>query len=300
MVSISTRIGNKIIEKPVMLASGILDETSGSIIRALQSGADIAVTKSIGIEERRGYETPVISVIQTGLLNAVGLANPGIDAFLEEFSEIQFKDKIAVSIFGKDEEEFSYLAKRVEEAGFGIVELNLSCPHVQGVGSEVGQDPDLVESIINEIRNKTNLQIWSKLTPNVTDLVDIAKAAAKSDAYVLINTLKATGVDIYSRNFLLSNKIGGYSGPGIKPVALRSVYDVYKETGKDIIGVGGITTWSDAVEFFLMGARAIQVGTGIYYEDYAIFDKINSGIKKYLEEEGFSSLEDIVGFMVRR
>ncbi len=300
MVSISTRIGSKIIEKPVMLASGILDETSGSIIRALQSGAGIAVTKSIGTEERRGYETPVISVIQTGLLNAVGLANPGIDAFLEEFSEIQFKDKIAVSIFGKDEEEFSYLAKRVEEAGFGIVELNLSCPHVQGVGSEVGQDPDLVESIINEIRNKTNLQIWSKLTPNVTDLVDIAKAAAKSDAYVLINTLKATGVDIYSRSFLLSNKIGGYSGPGIKPVALRSVYDVYKETGKDIIGVGGITNWSDAVEFFLMGARAIQVGTGIYYEDYAIFEKINSGIKKYLEEEGFSSLEDIVGFMVRR
>lgn len=300
MVSISTRVGKRKIEEPVMLASGILDETSGSILRSLESGAGISVTKSIGTEERKGYSTPIVSVIKTGMLNAVGLANPGIDAFLEEFTEVEKKDRIAVSIFGKDSEEFSYLAKRVEEAGFGIVELNLSCPHVQGFGSEVGQDPELVEDIIAEIRGKTNLQIWAKLTPNVTDLIEIARAAEKADAYVLINTLKATGVDIYSRNFLLSNKIGGYSGPGIKPVALRAVYDVFRETGKDIIGVGGITDWSDAIEFFLLGAKAVQVGTGIYYEDYAIFRKINEGISNYLEQEKFSSLDEIIGLMVRK
>lgn len=300
MVSISTRIGRKEIKVPVMLASGILDETSGSILRSLRSGAGIAVTKSIGVKERAGYQTPVISVIEMGMLNAVGLANPGIDAFLDEFKNVGNKDKIAVSIFGKDEEEFSYLAKRAEEAGFDTVELNLSCPHVQGFGSEVGQDPELVEKIIEEIRKKTNLQIWAKLTPNVTDLIEIAKAAEKADAYVLINTLKATGVDIYSRNFLLSNKIGGYSGPGIKPVALRSVYDVYRETGKDIIGVGGITGWADAIEFFLLGASAVQVGTGIYYRDYGIFNEINEGIRKYLEDEKFSALSDIIGLMVRK
>ncbi len=299
MVSISTRVGSKNIESPVMLASGILDETSGSVLRAIDSGAGISVTKSIGIKERNGYPTPIISIINTGMLNAVGLANPGIDAFLEEFKNVKRKDRIAVSIFGKDEEEFSYLAKSVQEVGFGIVELNLSCPHVQGFGSEVGQDPELVENIIKEIRRKTNLQIWAKLTPNVTDIIEIAKAAEEADAYVLINTLKAIGVDIYSRNFLLSNKIGGYSGPGIKPVALRAVYDVFRETQKDIIGVGGITTWSDAIEFLLVGARAVQVGTGLYYEDYEIFRKINDGIGRYLEQEKFSSIEDIAGLMVR-
>jgi dihydroorotate dehydrogenase (NAD+) catalytic subunit len=300
MASISTRIKNFSLENPVILASGILDETSGSLLRSLREGAGAAVTKSIGIEERKGYPTPVISEISTGLLNAVGLSNPGIENFVSELKTFPLKGKIIVSIFGKDVEEFVHLAKRVGEAGFDKVELNLSCPHVKGVGSEVGQDLDMVEEIIAEIKRKTKLQVWSKLTPNVTDIVSLAKASEKADAYVLINTLKATGVEIYSRKFVLSNIVGGYSGPGIKPVALRAVYDVYLETGKDIIGVGGITTWQDAIEFFLLGSRAVQVGTALVYEDYKIYSKIKEGINKYLDDEGFSRLEDIVGLMVRR
>ncbi len=299
MVSISTSVGDIRLSNPVMLASGILDETSGSMKRALESGAAIAVTKSIGSSERKGYPTPVVSVIATGMLNAVGLANPGIDSFSEEFSNFPVKERVAVSIFGKDTEEFLYLARRVEGLGFKILELNLSCPHVAGVGSEIGQDPDLVEDIIGELKSSTNLQIWAKLTPSITNIVTIAKAAEKADAYVLINTVKATGVDIYARQFLLSNKIGGYSGPGIKPIALRAVYDVRKESEKDIIGVGGINDWNDAVEFFLLGASAVQVGTGLYYRDYGIYDNINAGIARYLEDEGFSSLDDIIGLMVK-
>jgi dihydroorotate dehydrogenase (NAD+) catalytic subunit len=299
MPDISTKIQNFSMKTPVMLASGILDESSGSIKRSLKEGAGAAVTKSIGIEERKGYDTPVISIISTGLLNAVGLSNPGIDNFEEEFRPFTEKERVIVSIFGKDVQEFLFLSKRVESMGFRVVELNLSCPHVKGVGSEIGQDPETVEEIVNELRRKTNLQIWAKLTPNVTDITKIAKAAENADAFVLINTLKATGIDIYSRKFLLSNKVGGYSGPGIKPVAQRAVYDVYTETGKDIIGVGGINTWEDAVEFFLLGAKAIQVGTGLYYEDYAIFNKINTGIDAYLEKENFSNLGEIVGLSVR-
>lgn len=299
MASISTRIGTFSIENPVLLASGILDETSGSILRSLREGAGAAVTKSIGVTERKGYSTPVISEIKTGLLNAVGLSNPGIENFVEEYKNFPEKRRVVVSIFGGNVEEFSILARRVEQAGFDKVELNLSCPHVKGVGSEVGQDPELVEEIIAEIKGHTSLQVWAKLSPNVTDLVALAKAAQKADAYVLINTLRAIGVEIYSRKFSLSNVVGGYSGPGIKPVALRAVYDVYKETQKDIVGVGGITTWEDAVEFFLLGARAIEVGTAFIYEDYPIYSKINKGISDYLDSEGFSRLDDIVGVMVK-
>ena len=298
MASISTKVGNFSIENPVILASGILDETSGSILRSLRSGAGAVVTKSIGISERAGYPTPVVSEIKTGLLNAVGLPNPGIDNFVEEYKEFPEKKRTVVSIFGGSVEEFVTLSRRVEAAGFDKVELNLSCPHVQGVGSEVGQDVGLVEDIITEIKRRTNLQIWSKLTPNVTDIISLAKASEKADALVLINTIRAIGVDIYSRKFVLSNVVGGYSGPGIKPVALRAVYDVYKETGKDIVGVGGITTWEDAIEFFLLGARAIQVGTAFLYDDYRIYSDIKEGISKYLDSEGFSKLEDIVGVMV--
>jgi dihydroorotate dehydrogenase (NAD+) catalytic subunit len=300
MASISTRIGNFSLENPVILASGILDETSGSLLRSLNEGAGAAVTKSIGVEERKGYPTPVISEISTGLLNAVGLSNPGIENFLSEMSSFPLKEMIIVSIFGKDVDEFVHLSRRVKEAGFDKVELNLSCPHVKGVGSEVGQDLDLVEEIISEIKKKTRLQVWAKLTPNVTDIVSLAKASEAADAYVLINTLKATGVEIYSRKFVLSNIVGGYSGPGIKPIALRAVYDVYLETGKDIVGVGGITTWQDAIEFFLLGSRAIQVGTALIYEDYNVYRKIKEGVSKYLDDEGFSKLEDIIGLMVRR
>ncbi|MCL5874533.1 MAG: dihydroorotate dehydrogenase [Candidatus Thermoplasmatota archaeon] len=297
MASISTKIGNFSLENPVILASGILDETSGSILRALKSGAGAAVTKSIGMQERKGYPTPVISEIKTGLLNAVGLANPGIDNFVDEYKNFPEKKRTIVSIFGGSVEDFVTLARKVEGAGFDKVELNLSCPHVSGVGSEVGEDLEMVEEIISSIKTKTNLQVWAKLTPNVTDIVALAKASEKADAYVLINTLRAIGVEIYSRKFSLSNVVGGYSGPGIKPVALRAVYDVYKETGKDIVGVGGITTWEDAIEFFLLGARAVQVGTALLYEDYPIYNKISRGIEGYLDSEGFSKLGDIVGVM---
>ena len=300
MASITTKVGSFSLENPVILASGILDETSGSILRSLRSGAGAAVTKSIGISERKGYSTPVISEVGTGLLNAVGLSNPGIDNFVEEYKSFPEKKKTIVSIFGGNVEEFVTLARRVEEIGFDKVELNLSCPHVKGVGSEVGQDLDMVEEIVSEIKNKTKLQVWAKLTPNVTDLIALAKASEKADAYTLINTLRATGVEIYSRKFVLSNTVGGYSGPGIKPVALRAVYDVYKETGKNIVGVGGITTWQDAIEFFLLGARAIQIGTALLYEDYSVYSKVNQGIEKYLDDEGFSKLEDIIGVMIAR
>ncbi|MGC8565312.1 MAG: dihydroorotate dehydrogenase [Thermoplasmata archaeon] len=287
------------LKNPLMLASGIMDEQGDSMVRAAEYGAGGVVTKSIGMDEREGYKNPVIVELETGIINAIGLANPGIENFKDEI-EIVLKKGIPVigSIFGK-EEDFPILAKRMEEFGVNGIELNLSCPHVKGFGSEIGQDPELVEEIISEIKKKVNIPVFAKLTPNITDIVKIAKSAEKADALVLINTVKAIGIDIYAKRAVLSNIVGGYSGPGIKPIGLRAVYDVRKEMDKPIVGVGGITTWKDAVEYILAGANALQIGTAIYYRGFSIFEEINKGIENYMVTEGFNTIEEFSGLAVK-
>mgnify|MGYP001626167354 CR=1 FL=1 len=283
------------LKTPLMLASGIMDEQGDSMIMAAEHGAGAVVTKSIGIEERNGYENPVVYELDTGLINAIGLANPGIDNFMEEIRKVKNKNiPIIMSIFGNPDD-YVFLAKKAEDFGADAVELNLSCPHVKGFGSEIGQDPELVEEIVKDVKRKVRIPVFTKLTPNVTDIIEIAKAAENSDALVLINTVKSIAIDVWSKRPVLSNRFGGYSGPGIKPIGLRAVYDVRKEMNVPIIGVGGILTWKDAVEYILAGANALQIGTAIYYLGWKAFEEINEGIKKYMESEGFRSIEDFSG-----
>ncbi|MGC8663724.1 MAG: dihydroorotate dehydrogenase [Thermoplasmata archaeon] len=285
-------------KNPVLLASGVMDEQGDSMIKAAENGAGGVVTKSIGIKERNGYPNPVIFEIDTGIINAVGLSNPGIDNFKNEIKIVKKKNiPIIGSIFGSSDD-FPILAKKMEDFGADAVELNLSCPHVKGFGSEIGQDPDLVEKIIKETKEKINIPLFAKLTPNITNIVEIAKSAEKADALVLINTIKAIGIDIYAKRPVLSNIFGGYSGPGIKPIGLRAVYDVRKEMNIPIIGVGGINDWKDAVEYILAGANAVQVGTAIYYKGFSIFKEINEGIEKYMESEDFKKIEDFSGLAI--
>ncbi|MEM0150299.1 MAG: dihydroorotate dehydrogenase [Thermoplasmata archaeon] len=287
-------------KNPVILASGIMDEQGDSMIRAVNEGAGGVVTKSIGINERKGYENPTVAILQTGLLNAIGLSNPGIENFKEEIKRVKdAKIPIIGSIFGKVEE-YPILAKKMEEFGVDGIELNLSCPHVKGMGSELGQDPNAVEEIVNEVKKVTKIPVFAKLTPNITNIVDIAKAASKADALVLINTVKGIAIDIYAKMPILSNIYGGYSGPGIKPIGLRAVYDVRKEMEIPIIGVGGILSWEDAVEYILSGANAVQVGSGIYYKGFNIFKEINEGIENYMKSEGYEKIDDFSGLAVRK
>ena len=296
MPSIRTKIGPISLENPFMLASGILDENGYTMKRILENGASAVVTKSIGTDERTGYSTPVIVELPYGLINAIGLANPGIDNFGEEI-KIALKGNRPVigSIFGSTPEEFVNLALKMEKYGVNAIELNLSCPHVKGFGSEVGSDPDLVEEIIKELKSKINIPVFSKLSPNVTDILSIAKAAERSDALVMINTVRAMSIDIYARKPVLSNKYGGLSGQAIKNIGVRYVYEVKKETGQQIVGVGGIETAEDAVEYIMAGASALQVGTVIHKKGIGVFKELSRELEEFMNHEGYETVSEMTG-----
>lgn len=300
MSRIGTTLSGIRLENPLMLASGILDENGYTMKRILEEGAGAVVTKSIGSSERRGYKPPIVAEIPGGLLNAVGLANPGIDNFGEEIRIAKSAGKPVIgSIFGGTPEEFLGVAQKMESYGVDAIELNLSCPHVLGVGSEVGSDPELVTMIVDELKRKIRVPIFAKLSPNVTDIIEIALAAGRADALVLINTVRGMAIDIHARMPVLSNSYGGLSGRAIKNVGLRYVYQVKKETGKSVIGVGGIETAEDAIEYIMAGASAVQVGTALYSRGRGVFGEISTGIDDFMEKEGFGTIEDMVGVAIR-
>ncbi|MFA4645841.1 dihydroorotate dehydrogenase [Pyrococcus kukulkanii] len=283
-------------KNPLILASGVVDMTPELLKRAHREGAGAVVTKSIGKEPRKGYENPTIVELPYGLINAMGLPNPGWEAFLEEFKKEKFGFPIIVSIFGGTPEEFAFLADKLQEVADAF-ELNLSCPHAKGYGMEIGQDPDNVYEVVKAVKDVTERPVIAKLTPNTNDIVKLGLAAEKAgaDAVSAINTLKAIAIDIYAKRPILSNKVGGYSGPGVKPIALRAVYDLARALDIPIIGMGGITTWQDAIEFLLAGASALQIGTAVYLRGFSVFKEIAQGIENYLKEEGFKSVREIVG-----
>lgn len=297
---ISVKIADIKFQNPLLLASGILDENGYSIRRILNEGAGGAVTKSIGTEERSGYFPPVVVPLDDGLLNAVGLPNPGIDEFANEMKiSLEAGKPVIGSVFASSADEFIHLCRKMESYGAYAVELNLSCPHVKGFGSEVGSDPDLVEEIVNSLKTAIKIPVFAKLSPNVTDIVRIAEAAGKCDAFVLINTVRGISIDIAARKPVLSNKVGGLSGRAVKPVGIRAVWDVFENFDKPIFGVGGIENFQDAVEYIMAGASALQVGTAIYGHGRGIFREISTELISYMEKEGFNSIEDMRGLAHR-
>jgi dihydroorotate dehydrogenase (NAD+) catalytic subunit len=300
MVSLAIQTGGISFESPAILASGILDENGYTMKRILEEGAGAVVTKSIGTEERNGYFSPVVIPEETYLINAMGLPNPGINSFEEEIKiALTAKKPVIGSIFASNTDDFLKLALRMQDFGVNGVELNLSCPHVQGYGSEVGSDPVLVKEIVKTLKGTLNIPVWSKLSPNVTSISDISRAASDSDALVMINTVRAMAIDIEARRPVLTNSYGGMSGMAIKPVGLRCVYEVRKETEIDIIGVGGIYSYRDALEYIMAGASAFQVGTALMKYGRSIFRKISDDLERYMTVNGIGNLKDLVGVAVR-
>ena len=289
-------IGKLHLKNPLILASGILDESGETMLRIAKNGAGGIVTKSIGKEPREGYENPVVYELPCGLLNAMGLPNPGIENYKDEI-KIAKEGGVPIigSIFGSNAEEFSYLAKKMEDYGADAVELNLSCPHAKGYGMEVGTDLELVEEIINSVKRAVKIPVWAKLTPNTNNIVEIAKAAENADAFVLINTLKAMAIDIDAKRPVLKNVFGGLSGKAIKPIGVRAVYEVYREIEKPIIGVGGIENGKDAIEYMMAGASAVEIGTVLYTRGIEVFKEIAKEIEEWMNENGYSKISDIVG-----
>jgi dihydroorotate dehydrogenase (NAD+) catalytic subunit len=284
---------------PTILASGILGYSSESLNRVAKGGAGAVVTKSIGIEPRVGYSNPTVVQAESGLINAMGLPNPGIAVYSEEikFSKTILRVPVIVSVFGYSAEEYAAVAKGAVEAGADAVELNVSCPHVKQTGAEIGQNPKLLAEVVQMVKAAINKPLIVKLSPNVTDLTVLAHAAveAGADALTAVNTIKAMAVDAETMRPILANVKGGLSGPAVKPVALRCVYDIY-EAFEDvpIIGCGGISDWRDAVEFFLAGASAVQIGTAVA-TDIEVFQTINKGVETYLRRKQIGSVKEIVG-----
>jgi len=295
--SLETKIGGLVLRHPVMNASGILGSSTEGFERLVRAGVAALVTKSFTRLPRRGYPTPIAVPLPYGLLNAVGLSNPGAEALPELLRYARgLGVPVVVSIAGSDEEEFAEVAVVAEESGASAVELNLSCPHARGRGLELGMDPGKVKSIVSAVASTVKVPVWAKL--GMSDrLLDSASAAleAGARALVLINTIRAMRIDVWAKKPVLGNRIGSLSGPAIHPVAVRAVYEVYGETGADIVGVGGVEDWETAVELVLAGARAVQVGTAIVTRGEQVIAEILEGIKRYLELVGARSLEELVG-----
>jgi len=281
-----------------MLAAGVLGISGATLKEAARSGAGAVVTKSMGSKPRKGYPNPTIVQVECGLLNAMGLPNPGIHHFGEEVREVKESGTpIILSIYGFSPEEFAQVAQAAANAGADALELNVSCPHVEEAGAEIGRDPELVAEVVEKVKQEVNIPVFVKLTPNVADIAMIAKRAgeAGADAITAVNTVRAMAIDVETTWPVLANKVGGLSGPAIKPIAVRCVYEIYREVDVPIIGCGGVTTWRDAVEFMLAGASAVQVGTAVASKGLEVFKSITKGIDAYMERKGFGSVKEIVG-----
>jgi len=285
-----------------MLASGIMDEDAGSMKHMIDCGAGAIVTKSIGIEPREGYPNPTVIELEHGILNAMGLPNPGIKNFKQEMQELSgSKVPIIGSIFGKNSSEFTFLAKEMESFGADAVELNLSCPHAKSYGLEIGHDPKIVQEITTKVVAQVTIPVFVKLSPNVMDIVRIAKAAEAGGAHavVAINTIKAMKIDIITGKPILSNAIGGYSGKAIKPIGIRCVYEIAQEVQIPIIGVGGITSGEDIIEYLMAGAAAVQIGSGIYYRDVTIFKQICDEMKAWMKVHQYQNISELIGAAIQ-
>ena len=296
--NLEVKIGKLKLKNPVMVASGTFGYGT-----EFEDVADIEelgaiVTKTITLRARVGNKPPRIIETPSGMLNSIGLENPGADRFIEDKlpSLRKFKIPIIVSIAGETVDEYEKLTKKLDKVKeIAAIEINISCPNIH-TGQLFAQDATLTKEVVKAVRSATQKTIITKLSPNVTDIVSIAKSAesAGSDALSLINTVSAMVVDIGKRQSKLGDITGGLSGPAIKPIALCMVWRVYKSAKIPIIGMGGIMNWQDAVEFILCGSTAIAVGTANFVNPNAAAE-IARGIKKYLREKKIKDINKLVG-----
>ncbi len=294
------------LSNPTMLAAGILGLSAASLREAVKQGAGAVVSKSVCLKPRSGYGNPaVFQLDDRGLLNAMGLPNPGANHFAQEIRDLK-KDEleapIIASVFGFSVDEFAEVAQILVKGGADAVELNVSCPHVKKTGSEIGQTPSLVSLVIRAVKDAVAKPVFVKLTPNVADIVEVAEAAvgAGADAIVAVNTVRGMTIDVETAYPVLANKVGGLSGSALKPIAVRCVYEIYEAVKVPIVGCGGIATWQDAVEFMLAGASAVQVGTAVASQGFGVFRTLSNGIDRYVHDKGFRSVREIVGLSHRR
>lgn len=285
-------------KNPVTTASGTFGSglEFGEFVDLNRLGA--VTTKGVASIPWEGNPVPRICETYGGMLNAIGLQNPGIDVFIER--DLPFLQKydtnIIVNVCGKTPEEYLEVVERLAEEKIALLEINISCPNVKAGGIAFGQDPRLVEKITSEIKAKAKQPVMMKLSPNVTDITEMAKAAEAggADAISLINTLTGMKIDIHKKTFALANKTGGLSGPAIKPVAVRMVYQAAHAVKIPVLGMGGIRNAEDALEFIMAGATMVAVGTYQFHQPMAVTDVIQ-GLERFMEENGVKDIRELIG-----
>ena len=300
MGNMSVEIAGVKLKNPVMTASGTFGsgaEFMDYIDLSLLGGL---TTKGVSDVPWKGNQTPRVAETASGMLNAIGLQNPGVDVFIER--DLPFLEQqntgIIVNVCGKTIEDYIEVVERLSESSVDMFEINISCPNVKEGGIAFGQSPDLIKEITSTLKSRSKKPIIMKLSPNVTDITVMARAAqaAGADAISLINTITGMKIDIHKRKFVLANKTGGMSGPAIKPIALRMVYQAAQVVDIPIIAMGGITTAEDAIEFIMAGASMVSVGTANFYNPYASLE-IVEGIEEYLQQNSISNIAEIRGIV---
>ncbi len=294
----SVNLAGVTLKNPVMTASGTFGSGAeySEFVDLNRLGA--VVTKGVANVPWPGNPTPRIAEVYGGMLNAIGLQNPGIDVFVKRDIPYlkQFDTKIIVNICGKTTEDYLEVVERLADEPVDLLEINISCPNVKEGGIAFGQDPRAVEVITREVKRHARQPVIMKLSPNVTDITVMAKAAEAGGADVLsmINTLTGMKIDINRRTFAIANKTGGLSGPAVKPVAVRMVYQAANAVKLPIIGMGGIATAEDALEFLMAGATAVSVGTANFYNPYATVE-IAEGIEAYMKKYQVEDIHSLIG-----
>lgn len=286
------------LKNPVMTASGTFGSGAeySEMVDLNKLGA--VVTKGVANVPWPGNPTPRIAETYGGMMNAIGLQNPGIDVFVKRDIPFlkQYDTRIIVNVCGKTEKDYIEVVERLYDEPVDLLEINISCPNVKEGGIAFGQDPKAVEVITREVKKHAKQPVIMKLSPNVTDITVMAKAAEAGGADVLslINTLTGMKIDIHKRAFAVANKTGGLSGPAVKPVAVRMVYQVANAVSLPVIGMGGIASAEDALEFILAGAAAVSVGTANFYNPYAT-EEVAAGIESYMRQYQIDDISQLVG-----
>ncbi len=295
--NLSVKLDKIHLRNPTMLASGILGISQSIFERLYLENIGAIVTKSISVKPMKGYPNPTVIPLGGGsYLNAVGLSNPGVDAFSRELSNNKIVP-IFISLVGSSEKEFSKMVKAFDALNILGYEINLSCPHVSKMGMEVGDDPEAVNKIVKTVRMNTNKPISVKVGVGSIDVVELARVAvdAGADIITAINTLRAMSIDIETMMPILSNRIGGLSGNAIKPIGIRCVYEISKKAEVPVIGCGGVSSWKDVVEYMIAGASAVQIGSVLGSSGPRIFNQITTGLKKYVEKKQLKNIGEIIG-----
>ena len=297
-MNLSVKIAGVEFKNPVTVASGTFGSGAeyGDFVDLSKLGA--VTTKGVANVAWPGNPTPRIAETYGGMMNAVGLQNPGIDVFCKRDIPFlrQYDTNIIVNVCGKSEADYVEVVERLADEDVDMLEINVSCPNVKEGGIAFGQDPKALEQITKAVKAKAKQPVVMKLSPNVTDITVMAKAAEAggADALSLINTLTGMKIDINRRNFAIANKTGGLSGPAIKPVAVRMVYQVANAVKLPIIGMGGIMNYEDAIEFMMAGATMISVGTANFHDPCTTI-KIIEGVEEFMQKKGIEDINEIIG-----